>query len=239
MNIEIDPEHRDFLRFLWIDDLDKENPEVMVMRFARVVFGVSSSPFILNPTIRHHLNTCLPVDSALARELLKSLYVDDYVSGDGDVDSAFVLSKKIKLCLKSGGFNMRKWNSNSERLLRALQEDEAFREDFDKSDEYGVKEEKESFSKSVFKQSTEKEQKVLGVLWNPTQDELIYDLYNTLEDVDAQPATRRLILSTATKCFDPLGLMAPIILQFKIMFQKLCKDGKDWDELLDTDLHHQ
>ena len=29
---------------------------------------------------------------------------------------------------------MRKWNSNSEGLLRALQEDEAFREDFDKSD---------------------------------------------------------------------------------------------------------
>ena len=92
LNIEITPENRDFLRFLWIDDLDKESLEVMVMRFARVVFGVNSSPFILNATIRHHLNTCLPVDSALARELLKSLYVDDYVSGDGDVDSAFVLS---------------------------------------------------------------------------------------------------------------------------------------------------
>ena len=190
LNIEIDPEHRDFLRFLWIDDLDKESPEVILMRFARVVFGVNSSPFILNATIRHHLNTCLPVDSALARELLKSLYVDDYVSGDGDVDSAFVLSKKIKLCLKSGGFNMRKWNSNSEGLLRALQEDEAFREDFDKSDGYGVKEEDESFSKSVFKQSTEKEQTVPGVLWNPTQDELICDLNKTLGDVDAQPATR-------------------------------------------------
>ena len=98
----------------------------MVMRFARVVFGGNSSPFILNATIRHHLNTCLPVDSPLARELLKSLYVDDYVSGDGDVDSAFILSKKIKLCLKSGGFNMRKWNSNSEELLKALQEDENF-----------------------------------------------------------------------------------------------------------------
>ena len=72
------------------------------------------------------------------------------------MDSAFVLSKKIKLCLKSGGFNMRKWNSNSEGLLRALQEDEAFPEDFDKSDGYGVKEEDESFSKSVFKRSTER-----------------------------------------------------------------------------------
>ena len=77
------------------------------------------------------------------------------------------------------------------------------------------------------------------MLWNPTQDERIYDLIKTLGDVDAQPATRRSILNTTTKFFNPLGLIAPIILQFKIMFQKLCKDGRDWDELLDTDLHHQ
>ena len=57
----------------------------MELRFARVVFGVNSSPFILNATITRHLNKCLPVDCALARELLKSLYVDDYVSGKGDM----------------------------------------------------------------------------------------------------------------------------------------------------------
>ena len=79
LNIEIDPEHRNFVRFLWVKDLNKENLEVMELRFARVVFGVNSSPFILNATIRHHLNTCLPVDSTLAQELLKSLYVDDQV----------------------------------------------------------------------------------------------------------------------------------------------------------------
>ena len=52
-------------------------------------------------------------DNALALELLKSLYVDDFVSGAKDVNNALSLSKEIKLCLKSGGFNMRKWNSNS------------------------------------------------------------------------------------------------------------------------------
>ena len=239
LNIEIDPEHRNFVRFLWVDDVNKQNPEVMVLRFARVVFGVNSSPFILNATIRHHVNTCLPVDSVLSRELLKSLYVDDYVSGDCDVDSAFALCKDVKLCLRSGGFNMRKWSSNSEGLMRSLEQDEAFSEDFAKSGRDSVEEEDESFSKSVFKQRAEKEQKVLGMLWNPTQDELIYDLNKTLGDVDAQPATRRLILSTATRIFDPLGLIAPVILPFKIMFQKLCQDGRDWDELLDADLNHQ
>ena len=239
LNIEIDPEHRDFVRFLWVKDLNKENLEVMELRFARVVFGVNSSPFILNATIRHHLNTCLPVDSALARELLKSLYVDDYVSGKGDVGSAFTLSKEIKLCLKSGGFNMRKWSSNSESLLRSLEQDETFSDDFEKSNRPKVAEEDESFSKSVFKHSSEKEQRVLGMLWNPTQDELIYDLNKTLGEVDAQPVTKRLILSTATRFFDPLGLIAPVILPLKMMFQKLCKDGKDWDELVDAELNHK
>ena len=106
------------MRFLWVKDPNKESPEVMALCFAHVVFGVNLSPFILNDIIRHNLNTCLPVYSALARELLKTLYVDDYVSGNGDVDSAFKLSKEIKLCLKSGGFNMRKWSSNSGSVLR-------------------------------------------------------------------------------------------------------------------------
>ena len=70
-------------------------------------------------TIIHHVNTCMLNDNALAPELLKSLYVDDFVSGAKDVNNAFSLSKEIKLCLKSGGFNMTKWNSNSANLLQS------------------------------------------------------------------------------------------------------------------------
>ncbi|XP_015754315.1 PREDICTED: uncharacterized protein LOC107333964 [Acropora digitifera] len=121
----------------------------------------------------------------------------------------------------------------------SLEQDEAFSDDFEKSNRPKVAEEDESFSKSVFKHSSEKEQRVLGMLWNPTQDELIYDLNKTLGEVDAQPVTKRLILSTATRFFDPLGLIAPVILPLKMMFQKLCKDGKDWDELVDAELNHQ
>ena len=85
LNIEIDPEHRAFLPFLWLDDVDKESPEIKLLRFTRVVFGVNASPFILNVTIRHHVNTCMLNDNAFALELLKSLYVDEFVSGAKDV----------------------------------------------------------------------------------------------------------------------------------------------------------
>ena len=42
---------RDFLRFLGIDDLENEHPNILVKRFNRVVFVVTSSPFLLNATI--------------------------------------------------------------------------------------------------------------------------------------------------------------------------------------------
>ena len=84
------------LRFLCVDDVNKESTEIELLRFTRVVFGVNASPFILNATIRHHDNTFMLNDNAFALELLKSLYVDDLVSGAKDVNNAFSLSKPDK-----------------------------------------------------------------------------------------------------------------------------------------------
>ena len=77
------------------------------------------------------------------------------------------------------------------------------------------------------------------MLWNPNQDELVYDLTKILQGVEVQPAARRLIISTATRFCDPFGLISPVILPFKIMFQKLCKAQRDWDELVDTELNQE
>ena len=47
---------RDVLRFLWIDDPSSEDPNIVLKRFNRVVFGVTSSPFLLNGTVRNHVS---------------------------------------------------------------------------------------------------------------------------------------------------------------------------------------
>ena len=44
-----------FLRFLWYEDPFDCSFPLVSYRFLRLVFGLTSSPFILNATIRHHL----------------------------------------------------------------------------------------------------------------------------------------------------------------------------------------
>ena len=56
---------------------------------------------------------------------------------------------QIKICLRSGGFNKRKWSSNSTSLLQSLKQDSAFSGDFATNSKECVQEEDESFSKSV------------------------------------------------------------------------------------------
>ena len=77
---------RDVLRFLWVDDVTKEEPEVIALRFTRVVFGVSSSPFLLNATIRHQYTLKLP---ETVKRISRSIYVDDIAYGTDTEDLAY------------------------------------------------------------------------------------------------------------------------------------------------------
>ena len=106
--IAIDERDRDALRFIWVDDVSKEEPELREYRFTRVVFGVSSSPFLLNATVKYHLEKFLGTNEAVVKRLLQSTYVDDVISGAGTEDEAFDLYTQSKEIFRQGGFNLRK-----------------------------------------------------------------------------------------------------------------------------------
>ena len=78
-------------------------PEVVTYRYTQVVFGVSSSPFLLNATIKHHMDTYRTVDHDFVDKFLSSIYVDDLVIGSTDVNSAYEFYEKSKRRLAVAG----------------------------------------------------------------------------------------------------------------------------------------
>ena len=90
MNIEVNKEDRDCLRFLWVNDNDilNDDREIIVYRFCRVVFGLNSSPFLLNATLRHHISKYNELDPEFVLKVLESFYVDDLVSGEKSEEQA-------------------------------------------------------------------------------------------------------------------------------------------------------
>ena len=76
------PEHGEFVRFLWFNDvynLTSENindATITVYRLCRVLFGVTSLPFLSSATIIEHMKQFKDVD--FVDKFLKSLHVDDF-----------------------------------------------------------------------------------------------------------------------------------------------------------------
>ena len=91
------------------------------MRFTRVVFGVSLSPFLLKATIRHHLEHYRESHPDLIQLLLYSFYVDDLTTGANSDDEAHSVYDKSKHILKDGGFNMPKFRTNSLSLQKKVE----------------------------------------------------------------------------------------------------------------------
>lgn len=48
--------------------------------------------------------------------------------------------------------------------------------------------------------------------------------------------TKRAIVSTVGKFNDPLGILSPFVVAFKIFLQELCKALLGWDDVLTGDL---
>ena len=116
LNVNIREEDRDFLRFLLVDDVSKDNPELVVKRFTRFIFGSTSSQFLIGLVIHKHMSQLELTDPAFVRIYLQELYVGDYVRGASTEEEAFKFYKKIKETLLRAGFELRKWVSSDPLL---------------------------------------------------------------------------------------------------------------------------
>ena len=94
----------------------KDPKNIDVYRVSLVLFGLLSTPFLLSGTVIHHAHNYASLDPKFVLHFIKSLHVDDLISGADsllEVQNFFV---KCKERLATASFSLRKFISNSGSL---------------------------------------------------------------------------------------------------------------------------
>ena len=120
LNIGVSEEHQNYLRFIWFNDPFEKYLETVTYKFARVLFGLAPSPFLLNATVETHIRSYDGKEKLLAEKLLRDLYVDDSTAGVKSVNEGIQFYKFAKRAMKEGGFDLTKWCTNSLELMELI-----------------------------------------------------------------------------------------------------------------------
>jgi hypothetical protein len=211
----VTPEHRNFLRFLWFRDNDY-NKEQLIYRSTVHLFGAASSPAVANFGLKRtaidHQNE---FDSSVVKFLHENFYVDDGLTSVASEEEAITLIQgSIDLCSRSG-LRLHKFVCNSRGVLESI--DNSYKAE-------NIKEINPLTDNLPI-------ERALGVLWCIESDQFKFRV-----SVKPQALTRRGVLSTVCLVYDPLGFIAPVVLQGKALLQEMCKDKMDWDDRLPLSL---
>lgn len=263
--ISIAETDRDYVRFLWFDNIFADQPTIVRNRFARLVMGVTSSPATLNATIRKHVET-YEFDEQFIKTVLDSFYVDDFVGGAETIEQAIKLLKKLKLRFFEAHFYLRKWKTNNPELRNFINElstheknetKDTYNEttestqgiptkqkkhlttekDHEKKEEKNQSTTKEKDKLSINKENTEESfDKTLGIIWDNEKDVFVFDFSQLVQEGKELELTKRNVLKFLSSFYDPIGLIQPIIISLKILMQRICKQKLNWDETLPDEL---
>ena len=205
--IAIDERNIKFLRFLWFDNITNNVPAITQCRFTRLMFGLRSSPVILNGIIQTYLTRYLLTEPTLSKQLAEGFYVDDFTGGGETMEEAFTTYEKAKkLMRKKGGFNLRKWHTNSTDLQQKI----------DHLDNAGLS------------QYTNTLVKILGMSWDIKKDKFAFEFGDVISYMQSLCPTKSSVLRLSAKIFDSLGLLSPFFTIIKMLFQTLCKGKLEW-----------
>lgn len=201
------------LRFLFWPrgDLTKNPVEynMMVMNF-----GNSCSPFCANYCLRQtaiDFGQNYPPD--IARNVERRVYVDDFLLTADTVEEGRRIARQTQELVAQGGFHLSKWMSNHSDILEDIPiEDRAPLE-------------------SNIDLDANNPERVLGVQWSVQEDCFLYHI-----KLKSKPKTKRGVLSVLCSVYDPMGLVSPVILTARLLFQNLCRLDISWDEQIPDDI---
>ena len=144
---------------------------------------------------------------------MRDLYVDDSTNSFDEVHECQRFFEISKTCLAAANFNLRKWATNNSDLHNVM--NNALHTD---------KEQGSSEHENI--------RELLGLDWDLDNDTFIFEfneILQILQTVISLPITKRNILKIGGMFFDPLGLLSPLTLKAKLLFQEVCSLKLDWD----------
>ena len=150
--------------------------------------------------------------------------MDDFNPGEDSVEEGFKLYRKIKTRLQEASFRLRKWSSNSAELMKMICADRVG-EEAARPQEENVKGDDDTYAKTTvgsLDELEDKEQKVLAEVWNRVEDTIIYKFDALIELSENLELTKRNLFKIITKFFDPLGMLSPLTIGMKVLFQDAC-----------------
>ncbi|XP_050444020.1 uncharacterized protein LOC126847685 [Adelges cooleyi] len=209
IQIVVTEAHRPYQRLLYRFSLDEP---VQEYQMNTVTFGQKSSPFLAIRTL-HQLATDEAVNEPLVQTVVKrDLYVDDIATGAESEEAAIDLQKKLENTFAKGHFELRKWSSNSDKLLSNIPLDH------------------QQTLPVTFEEHELTYTKVLGLNWDPKVDSLSYKY-----QPNPVKYSKRAILSEIARIYDPLGLLAPVTTVLKRLIKYLWVLKVDWDDIIPED----
>ena len=186
LQVGINTSDQNVHRFLWNDE-----GTTRIMRFTRVPFGNKASPFLLNATLHHHLESISP--DIVTEEMKINMYVDDQITGNDDELQACRDLREAQTILGQAGMKLYKLGSNSEEMS------ELVIHEFQSKHSAGAT-----------------SSKVLGLKWLSLNDCFTYD---TLDIPKGLVMTNITVLSAIARLFNPFGFLSPVIMHAQTSFQ--------------------
>ncbi|XP_062704313.1 uncharacterized protein LOC134286676 [Aedes albopictus] len=206
---------RKLQRIVWKGNTDQE---IRTFELATVTYGTASAPYLATRCLVQLAEEEKESHPMAAAVLKEDFYVDDMLSGVDEIDEGKQFVEEMVDLMQSGGFTLRKWNSNSEEILRHVPEH--LRDD----------------RTILTLDSSDSTVKTLGLQWEPRTDAY---RFSTPKWNESDAVTKRTVLSDISRLFDPLGLIGPVIVQAKLFVQKLWERECSWDTPLSEELRER
>ncbi|XP_066153587.1 uncharacterized protein [Euwallacea fornicatus] len=204
--IRVNPQQCFLQNILWRSD---PNDPLQCIELSTVTYGTNFAPYVATRVLTQIGENNRKVYPAAADSIQNQCYVDDILSGGESETELFSLYAQLNSCLNQSGFRLHKWLSNSPSVISKIHPLSSSRE-----------------NSTIDLNLDESPTKVLGLNWLSTDDTFCFTSpQKPVETI----ITKRKILSSIAQCFDPLGLVNPVIVKGKILMQMLWSKKMDWD----------